>query len=203
VCDPLIEPACILAGHLAQSAAASAAGDVLSGLAQAVSDGIRWVVASTATWWINIGSPDLAAEPAVARMQQWLLPVTAAVAAAGMIAAGARMAVTRKAGPLLDVTGGLLTLAAAATLGVTIATVLLKAGDAWSAWILQQATGGQFTARLTLALNLGGGAAPAVVIVLGVAAIALSVVQAALLLFRQAGPNSSQPKKPRGNGWLP
>ena len=186
ICDPLTEPACIIAGHLAQTAASSAAGGVLPGLAQAVSDGVRWMVTSTATWWTSIGSPGLASDPAVARMQQWLLPVAAAVAAAGVIAAGARMALTRKPGPLLDVTGGLVTIAAASTIGVTAATVLLKAGDAWSSWILQQSTGGQFTERLTLALNLGGGAAPAVVVVFGIAAIILSVVQAALMLFRQA-----------------
>ena len=185
-CNPLIEPACIVAGRIAQSAASSAAGDVLSGLAQAVNDGVRWTVANTASWWIKIGSPDLTTEPAVARMQQWLLPVTAAVAAAGMIAAGARMALTRKASPLLDVTGGLVTIAAASTLGVAVVSLLLKAGDAWSTWILQQSTGGQFTQRLTLALNLGGGAAPAVAIVFGIAAIVLSVVQAGLMLFRQA-----------------
>ena len=103
-----------------------------------------------------------------------------------MIAAGARMAITRKANPLLDVGGGLLTIAAASTLGAAAATLLLKAGDAWSAWILQQSTGGQFTTRLAMALDLGGGAAPAVVIVFGTAAIVLSVVQAALMLFRQA-----------------
>ena len=82
-CNPLIEPARIVAGRIAQSAASSAAGDVLSGLAQAVNDGVRWTVANTATWWTGIGSPDLTAEPAVARMQQRLLPVTAAVAAVG------------------------------------------------------------------------------------------------------------------------
>ena len=185
-CNPLIEPACVIAGRIAQSAASSAAGDVLSGLAQAVNDGVRWTVANTASWWTGIGSPDLTAEPAVARMQQWLLPVTAAVAAAGMIAAGARMALTRKASPLLDVTGGLVTIAAASTIRVAVVTLLLKAGDAWSTWILQQSTGGQFTQRLTLALNLGGGATPAVAIVFGIAAIVLSVVQAGLMLFRQA-----------------
>jgi hypothetical protein len=186
-CDPLITPAClIIAGHLAHTAVTSAAGGLLAGLAQAITDGVRWTVTTTATWWTGIGSPDLATEPAVARMQQWLLPITAAVAAGAMIAAGARMAITRKASPLLDVTGGLVTIAAATTLGTVAATLLLKAGDAWSAWILAQSTGGQFTARLSLALNLGGSAAPAVVIVFGVAAIVLSVVQAALLLFRQA-----------------
>jgi hypothetical protein len=184
-CDPVTDPAC-LAGNLIKSAASSAAGDVLSGIAQAVTDGVKWIVTSTATWWLRIPSPDLSGEPAVTAMQHWLLPVTAAVAVAGVIAAGARMALTRRANPLLDVSGGLLTLAAASTLGLAAASLLLKAGDAWSAWVLQASTGGQFTHRLTLLLTLGGGAAPAVVLVFGVIAIVLSMVQAVLMLFRQA-----------------
>ncbi len=184
-CDPLTDPACV-AGNLIKSVTASAAGDVLSGIAQAVTDGVKWIVTSTATWWLRIPSPNLSGEPAVTAIQHWLLPITSAVAVAGVIAAGARMALTRRANPLLDVTGGLLTLAAASTLGLAAATLLLKAGDAWSAWVLQTSTGGQFTHRLTLLLTLGGGAAPAVVLVFGVIAIVLSLVQAVLMLFRQA-----------------
>jgi hypothetical protein len=159
---------------------------VLSGIAQAINSGVEWVVTNTATWWVRIPSPDLAAEPAVTRIQQWLLPIAAAVAVGTVIAAGARMALTRRANPLLDVTGGLLTIAAAGALGVTAASLLLKAGDAWSAWVLQVATGGHFAQRLNLMLQLGGGAAPAVVLVFGLLAIVLSLVQAILMLFRQA-----------------
>jgi hypothetical protein len=65
-------------------------------------------------------------------------------------------------------------------------TLLLKAGDAWSAWVLQVSTGGHFTQRLILALDLGSGAAAAVVLVCGTIAIILSLVQAVLMLFRQA-----------------
>jgi hypothetical protein len=185
-CNTLIEPACRVVGHLVHSGASGVTGGVLDGLAQAMSDGVRWVVVNTATWWLQIPSPDLAGESAVARIQQWLLPITAAVAVGGVIAAGARMALTRRANPLIDVTGGLLTLAAATTLGVTITTVLLKAGDAWSAWILQESTGGQFTQRLELVLGLGGSAASAVMLIFGIIAIVLSLVQAVLMLFRQA-----------------
>ena len=96
------------------------------------------------------------------------------------------MALTRRANPLLDVTGGLLTIAAASTIGMTAVTLLLKAGDAWSAWVLQVSTGGHFAQRLNLVLKLGGGAAPAVVLVFGLVAIVLSLVQAILMLFRQA-----------------
>ena len=188
ICDTLTEPACLLlqVPSLVQSATASAAGDVLSGIASAISDGIRWSVVNTATLWIGIPSPDLTSDPAISQLQAWLLPVTAAIAAGSVIAAGARMAITRRAVPLLDVTGGLVTLAAVATLGVAIPALLLKAGDAWSAWILQVSTGGQFSQRLTAALQLGGNAAPAAVLVFGLIAIILSLVQAALMLFRQA-----------------
>jgi hypothetical protein len=185
-CNPLIEPACRIAGNAVKSAARDAATGVLGSIAQAINTGIRWVVVNTATWWIHLSSPNLAAEPAVTRIQQWLLPITAAVAVGGVIAAGTRMALSRRANPLLDVTGGLLTIAAASTIGVTIATLLLKAGDVWAAWVLQAATGGHFIQRLELALDLGGAAAPAVVLVFGLLAIILSLVQAVLMLFRQA-----------------
>ena len=185
-CNTLIEPACRVAGNVIQSMTTSAAGDVLGGIAQAITAGVRWIVENTATWWLRIPSPNLAAEPAVTRIQQWLLPITIAVAIGGVITAGARMALTRRANPLIDVTSGLLTVAAASTLGVTAMTLLLKAGDAWSAWVLQVSTGGHFTQRLILALNLGGAAAPAVVLVCGTIAIFLSLVQAVLMLFRQA-----------------
>ena len=121
-CNPLIEPVCVGSATLFQSATPARPATCSSGIAQAITDGVRWIVANTATWWVQIPSPDLAGRaggrPAI---QQWLLPVTAAVAVGGVIAAGARMAITRRANPLLDVTGGLLTLAAATTLGTSIA----------------------------------------------------------------------------------
>jgi hypothetical protein len=185
-CNTLVEPACRAASTVVQSAAASVTSDILSGIAQAITTGIRWIVENTATWWIQIPSPDLSAEPAVGHIQQWLLPITAAVAVGGVIAAGLRMAITRRANPLLDLGGGLLTLAAATAVGATIAALLLKAGDAWSAWVLQASTGGHFTQRLVQVLDLGGSAAPAVVLVFGVIAIFFALVQAVLMLFRMA-----------------
>jgi hypothetical protein len=185
-CDTLVEPACAVVSRVATSAASSAASDLLSGLATAISAGVRWTVTNTATWWVSQPSPDLAAEPAITRIQAWLLPITAAVAVAAMIAAGIRLVIARRANPLLDAGGGLLTLAAVTTIGTIVPTLLLRAGDAWSAWVLQVSTGGQFAHRLTSVLVLGGGAAPAVVLIFGLAAIVLSLVQAVLMLFRQA-----------------
>jgi hypothetical protein len=185
MCDTLIDPVCII-GHLISPVTSSVAGGILGSLAQAVNNGVIWVIKNTATWWIRIPSPDLATEPAVTRLQQWILPVTVAVAVAGVIAAGARMLFLRKANPLINVSGGLLTLAAATALGAVVPTLLLKAGDAWSTWVLQVSAGGQFTQRLTTILTLGGNAAPAVVVIFGIVAIVFSIVQAALMLFRDA-----------------
>ena len=85
-CNTLTEPACRVVGNAVHSVTASAAGDVLSSIAQAISAGVRWIVENTATWWLRVPSPDLAAEPAVTRIQQWLLPITVAVAIGGVLA---------------------------------------------------------------------------------------------------------------------
>ncbi len=183
-CNPLTDPACIIT-KVIPPITGTVTGGILAGIAQAMNEGIRWIVVNTATWWIQIPSPDLAAEPAVARIQAWLLPITLAIGVGGVIAAGLRMAVTRRAAPLLDVSSGLLALAAAITLGVIIPALLLRAGDAWSSWVLQASTGGHFTQRLTGMLQLGGNAAPAVVLILGLVAIVLALAQAVLMLFRQ------------------
>jgi hypothetical protein len=175
-----------MVGKIVPAVTGVVAGNVLSSIAQSINAGVTWVVKNTVSWWVSIPSPDLATEPAVARLQQWILPITAAVAVAGVIAAGARMVLRRKANPLIDVSGGLLTLALAAALGTVVPTLLLKAGDAWSTWVLQVSTGGEFSARLASILTLGNGAAPAVVVIFGIVAIVFSIVQAALMLFRDA-----------------
>jgi len=142
------------------------------------------MVTQTSTWWVQIPSPDLAGEPAVGRLQQWMLPLTVAVAVLGLIIAGGKMALTRRANPLIDVGSGLAVIAATSAVGVLLPALLLKAGDAWSTWVLQASTGGQFTSRLVNVLTMGG-STPSVVVVLGIVAIIISAVQAVLMLFRQ------------------
>jgi hypothetical protein len=179
-CNPLIHPTCFvspLSGPITSG--------LIDGLDRSLGGGIRWIVVNTTTWWIQIPSPNLAAEPAVTRIQAWLLPVTIAVAVGGLIAGGLRMAITRRANPMLDVGGGLLTMAAAVTVGVVIPVLLLRAGDAWSTWVLRISSGGHFDQRLEAMLNFEGKAAPAVVLVLSLAAIIMALIQAVLMLFRQ------------------
>ena len=187
-CPALLEPACVavhFVGSAAGSAAGTAATSVLHGIASAIQSGIAWIVENSIDWWIKIPSPDLAAEPAVGRLQQWMLPLTAAVAVLGLIIAGGKMALTRKANPLIDAGSGLVIIGATSAVGVLLPSLLLQAGDAWSDWVLNASTGGHFASRLTDLLALAG-AQPAVVIVLGVVSIIICAIQAMLMLFRQA-----------------
>ena len=184
LCPVLIAPGCLITQSAVGAVASAGASDVLGGIASAVQSGIAWMVTQTVTWWIQIPSPNLTGEPAVGQLQQWILPLAVAVAVLGVIIAGGRMALTRKADPLMDVGSGLVVIAATSAVGVLLPSLLLKAGDAWSTWVLRESAGGQFAARLTSVLTLSG-ATPAVVVVLGIVAIIISAIQAVLMLFRQ------------------
>jgi hypothetical protein len=183
-CPVLITLTCLVTGKAAGAAAGATAGGALNGIASAVQSGISWMVTQTLTWWVQVPSPDLAGEPAVGQLQQWFLPIAVAVAVLGVLIAAGRMALTRKANPLIDAGSGLMVIAATSAVGVLLPSLLLRAGDAWSSWVLQASTGGQFAARLTSVLTLNG-ASPAVIVVLGIVAIIISAVQAVLMLFRQ------------------
>ncbi|SRR6266568_1255903 len=185
-CPVLLDPACLV-GKVIGSVAGAVANDALSGIAGAIQSGVAWITASSVSWWVKLPSPDLASEPAVDRLQQWMLPIAAIVAVFGVIVAGGKMALTRKPNPLIDTGSGLVTITVTSAVGVLLPTLLLKAGDAWSNWVLQASAGGQFGARLTGLLSMTGLAAPApaVVVVLGIVAIIISALQALLMLFRQ------------------
>ncbi len=95
-------------------------GGVVSGLASAIQSGLVWVVSDTVSWWVTVPSPDLAAEPAVGSLQRWLLPITVAVAVLAMLAAAGKIALTRKANPLINVGSGLAIIAATSAVGVLL-----------------------------------------------------------------------------------
>src|ERR1700677_1179046 len=184
-CPSFLFVVCMVAPHIVSGLGHAVTGDFLGTLASGIQDAVSWIFTNTATLWLRIPSPDLANEPAIAAMRQWLLPVTAAVAVGGMIAAGARMALTRRANPLLDVGTGLAAIAAAATLGVAVPDLLLRAGDAWTGWVLNVSVGGQFSSRLSDIL--AAGAVPDVIVIMfGILALVMGALQAALLVFRQA-----------------
>lgn len=187
-CSVIIDPGCLI-GNAVSSAASAAGSGFLSELARGILAGVRWIVTNTLALWVKAPSPDLTAQaPVMAEVHGWLFPVTAAVAVGGAIAAGARMAVTRKHSPLLDLTTGLAVMGLAAGLGLIAPTALMKAGDLWSGWILSVSTGGHFSRRMLdlLSSGFGPGIPQIVIILFGGFAIMFNGIQAVLLLFRTA-----------------
>lgn len=184
-CPTLISPACKVGGTMASKAGEHAMHSGLDAMADTTQKSVSWLVRNTAAWWVHIDSVDLSTQAPIERLHTWFLPISLAVTVAGMIAAGLRMAVSRKAGPLLDVGGGLLTIAAAGALAITVPNLLLKAGDVWSDWVLQQATGQQFGTRMADLLSMTGNLNTGMVVILGVIALIMAAIQAILMLFRE------------------
>jgi hypothetical protein len=186
-CPTLISPVCKVVetgAGLGGAAQRSVVHTTLELFTKQISDAIASVVRTTITWWVKIPSVDVGSQPVIGELRRWFLPIAIAVTIAGLIAAGARMAAARKANPLIDVTGGLLIIAVTAAVGTLVPNLLLKAGDAWSTWVLNAGTGDQFAHRMTDILSLGA-ASPGFVLVIGVIVLVLTVIQAVLMLLRE------------------
>ena len=89
-CPTLVDPACIDKFVAGQAAGAVASGAV-NGLAGAIQSGLVWVVTHSASWWVTIPSPNLADEPAIGSLHQWLLPITVGVAVLAMLVAAGKI----------------------------------------------------------------------------------------------------------------
>ncbi len=175
-------------GQVADAAAKEVVRASLDAFARAIQDAIAWMVENTVAWWVKVPSIDPATSgySTVTEIASYLQGITIAVAVGGMIAAGIRMAVTRRPDPLIGVGRGLAALAAAATLGVVVPSALIRAGDSLSSWVITRAAhDSDIGERLILLMAFGGGVPAGVIIVLGVVALLAAFVQAVLMMFRQ------------------
>src|SRR5215218_4683176 len=171
----------------------SAAGDIAGGLAtgvlgngfaDAMRDGAAWVIKTTIGWWIVVPALDLTRSPA-ATIRSYVLWVAVAVAVAGVMWQGIVLALTRRPEAALDVGRGLFTLALWSTVGIIGPATALRAGDAFAAWVLDQAAHGQAANRLIRLASLTGIRSSGAVIVLGLLVMFAGLAQAVLMMFRE------------------
>jgi hypothetical protein len=135
-------------------------GNMLDDMAEAFQSAVGWFVSNTASWWVKTPSPDLAKDPVVGTMQQLIQPLTIAVALMALLVVGAKMALMRKANPLVDTAGGLVVLVAVTTIGVLVPHHLLQWVDAWADWALKTASQGDFAKRMTQIVTIPSGTPP-------------------------------------------
>jgi hypothetical protein len=157
----------------------------VDGFADALREGAEWVMRTTAGWWLNIPSIDLASSPA-GRIRSLVMALSALVAVCGVIWGGVRMAWTRKGGEVVwDLGSGLIRLAAVSALAFVVPQVLLNFGDSFSTWALDAAVSGSVADRLTRLASLSGVGAPGAVIFAAMLMILAGVAQAALMFLRE------------------
>ncbi|WP_018588894.1 hypothetical protein [Salinispora arenicola] len=158
-------------------------------LAAAIREGVAGVLKATMTWWIDVPPLDIEAEgTVVAKLRGYMWPMAVFVATIGVVWAGIRMTLSRKADPLIDVGRGLFVTALWTTLaGITLPAGLLVIADEWAKMILDSAAGGGFSTRMQAAITapLDDSANSGLVIVLGLLAIIAGCIQAVLTLFRE------------------
>jgi hypothetical protein len=112
----------------------------------------------------------------------WLAAV---VATGGVIWQGILVALTRRSAHLLDVGRGLFVVALWSAIGVVGPAAALRAGDAFSAWVLDRASGGQAADRLVKLAGLDAVNSAGAVIILGLALMLAGLAQAVLMMFRE------------------
>ena len=107
--------------------------------------------------------------------------------------AAGQMIWNRKGQPLTDLLASLLKYILVSAASVSAITMLLHAGDEFSAWVIDQSTGSEFGAALAglmaltafATVTIGPGLA-IFIIVVGIIAILISVIQIGLLIIRSA-----------------
>jgi hypothetical protein len=125
---------------------------------------------------------------------------------------------SRRPEPLLNVGRGLFYVALWSSIGVVGPAAALRAGDAFSVWVLDSAAGGQATDRLVALASLSAIQSPGAVTILGLLMMLAGLVQAILMLFREGAvvilsgvvvlaaagsfTNATCPWLPRVLGWM-
>ncbi|WP_158079174.1 hypothetical protein [Actinomadura sp. CNU-125] len=156
---------------------------------QATADGfesaVGWLITNTASWWVDMPSPNLEKEPAIGFLQTLIQPLTVFVALAALLVVAGKMALTRKAAPLVGAGQGVVVLVTVTVIGTLLPHQLLQLGDLWSDWALTSSDD-DFAARMARIVALPTGVPAALTILLCMVALFIGIVQALLLLFRGA-----------------
>ncbi|GAA4238128.1 hypothetical protein GCM10022254_52790 [Actinomadura meridiana] len=195
-CSPVVDPACVqpvdndgggipFLPSLPDIPGAIGA-NVMDEAAKSFQSAVGWFISRTAAWWVTTPSPDLEGEPAIGHLHLLIRPLTVGVAVLALLVVAAKMAVSRKAVPMIDAGRGLVVLATVTVIGTVVANLVLRWGDEWCGWALDASSQGGFAERMTALVTMPSGAPSALVLVFSLIALVLGIVQALLLLFREA-----------------
>jgi hypothetical protein len=122
---------------------------------------------------------------AVAAIRHDVYLLVVAVLVGGMMVQGIRLALQRRGDPMIRVGVGLAKFAVASAVSLGLLVSAQRAGDAFSTWVLDNATHGDFAGALKTNLTATVFSSGIAQLVFLFIALLASLVQAALMLFRE------------------
>jgi type IV secretion system protein TrbL len=154
----------------------------LESIARTVVDANLDFLRRALTWWLRVDSINPDSGP-IRAMQEYTMPVAVVLLVASVLVQAIRMALARKKDPAINVALGLIRFAVVNAVGLALLAAVLRAGDAYTVWILEDA-GRAYLDRIEVVL-LGLGLP--LQVVLSIIGAVLAFIQFVLAFFRQAG----------------
>uniref|UniRef100_UPI003F4906C1 hypothetical protein n=1 Tax=Amycolatopsis sp. CA-151526 TaxID=3239921 RepID=UPI003F4906C1 len=156
--------------------------------AKAFTEAVGKLTSVLLTFWTNIGIPGTLEDPhgPIAFLRNSTSWVAAFVLVISLMIAGAKMAVTHKAEPGVEAAKGVWQMVLYAGAGVPAILLIGVAGDQFSSWILNRATGGDFGTRMTAIYGVGllNPLGPGLMLIVAIFAILSALGQMALMIVR-------------------
>lgn len=170
----------------------SVANDGVRRMAEDIVESYGNVASWLGTFWLYTPTPNLAGSTgggsAVVEFLQSSLGFYVAIAAfVSLVIVAVKIMLTQRGEGFKDALRGLVVLVLATGLGVPVLSLLIVAGDEFSVWIVERATGSSdFGANLLAATQLAAllPFGSFIVIILGIVAFLLAVAQVVLILLR-------------------
>lgn len=172
----------------------AASNTVLKSWSDAVFESLTDTLVRIGTFWVKVGTPSVTSPASeVAFIQNHLAFLTVAAVTISAIAAGIQLAAGRTGAPMHELVKAFATYLVVAGAGAVGAGYLIHIADAFSQWILEQATGDDGT-QFAFSLFQGGLVAgaytgslgPILVILLGLFGIIANVIQIGMMMLRSA-----------------
>ena len=165
----------------------------LNSLFHGVTGALGDLAAGLGTFWVYTPAVPLEGDDNVVKfLQDSTLYYTGVLLIFSIIIAGIKMIWTRKGQPMMDLLASLMRYLIVSAAAVPAVTLLLSAGDQFSTWIISKSTDEGFSNSLATLLGVAvftSGITPGIaifVIVMGIIAILLSVMQIGMLIIRSA-----------------
>lgn len=179
-------------GCLASEVAKSAGKGFLDQIATAVSVSMASTIETLGTFWVSVPTiplGDTQGRPSdpVGFLQGHTWWIWSTLMVFSVLYAAGQMIWTRRGQPLTDLIAALIRALLASSAGLGAVVILLQVGDSYSRWILDRSVAGGFTEGLkTLMKSQSAGDLQIFVIVGGIIALIVSLIQICLLVVRSA-----------------